>query len=86
MTLEALIVLGVHDKDVVEELINSNVYTIETFEWVAQMRYYITDRETFYPTRGNQIVEKPKYKNEHMEIAVKMVNTVRQYGFEYLGN
>ena len=40
MTLGALVVIEVHAKDVVQELIRDQVDSISAFEWLAQMRYY----------------------------------------------
>lgn len=40
VTLNALIVLDVHAKDVVENLWKNNVSEIAAFEWISQLRYY----------------------------------------------
>lgn len=40
LTLGALIVLEVHNKDVVKILIEDNVRDVTSFEWLAQLRYY----------------------------------------------
>ena len=38
-----MIVLDVHAKDVVEMLWRSDANTIDSFEWVSQLRYYLDD-------------------------------------------
>lgn len=63
-TLGVLVVIEVHAKDVVEDLIRAEINDINSFEWLSQMRYYL----------------------EKDNLMVKMVNTERKYGFEYLGN
>ena len=40
ITLGALVVIEVHAKDVVEELINANILNDSDFMWLAQLRYY----------------------------------------------
>lgn len=40
VTLNALIVIDVHAKDVVDRLIKENVKEIGAFEWIMQLRYY----------------------------------------------
>ena len=42
-TLEALIVLDVHNKDVVYELANAGVQHEDDFEWLMQLRYYVEE-------------------------------------------
>jgi len=41
LTLGALIVLDVHSKDVVEDLIRQKVRDAAAFEWICQLRYYM---------------------------------------------
>lgn len=40
LTIEALIVLDVHARDIVQLLIKENVTTLGEFNWISQMRYY----------------------------------------------
>jgi dynein heavy chain, axonemal len=40
LTLGALIVLEVHNKDVVKILIDGGVSDFTSFDWLAQLRYY----------------------------------------------
>ncbi len=39
-TLEALVVIDVHARDIIEELINKQILHIEDFHWQIQMKYY----------------------------------------------
>jgi dynein heavy chain len=43
VTIGSLIVLDVHEKDVVKDLVKLNINSLESFEWVCQLRYYFSD-------------------------------------------
>jgi dynein heavy chain, axonemal len=43
ITVKALIVIDVHAKDVVEDLIKCGVNSINDFQWLRQLRYYMLD-------------------------------------------
>lgn len=40
ITLNALIVVDVHARDVVDKLIKNVVDSVNAFEWISQLRYY----------------------------------------------
>ena len=43
ITLNALIVIDVHAKDVIDRLRKGQVDSISSFEWISQLRYYWQD-------------------------------------------
>lgn len=43
-TLESMIVLDVHSKDLTFDIMNQNIKDISVFEWISQLRHY-TARE-----------------------------------------
>ncbi len=43
ITLNALIVIDVHARDVVENLYKNNISDLNSFEWISQLRYYWQD-------------------------------------------
>lgn len=45
VTIEALIVIDVHAKDVVERLVASEIEYVSAFEWISQLRYYWQDND-----------------------------------------
>ncbi|OMJ79537.1 hypothetical protein SteCoe_20429 [Stentor coeruleus] len=63
-TFSTMVVLDVHNKDIIENLINRKTTRIDEFSWFSQMRYYLV---------GN-IME------------IRMLDCIREYGYEYLGN
>lgn len=65
ITLGALVVIDVHARDVVYQLLQDVPKDPNDFSWLAQLRYY--------------------WENDS-EVVVKMINTKRIYGYEYLGN
>ncbi|CAD8156782.1 unnamed protein product [Paramecium pentaurelia] len=46
-TINALIVIDVHAKDVVEKLFKENVTDVSAFEWISQLRYYWENEDCF---------------------------------------
>jgi dynein heavy chain len=43
--LVALITTDVHNRDIVETLMNENVESINDFNWQQQLRYYLIEEE-----------------------------------------
>ncbi|XP_052747260.1 dynein axonemal heavy chain 7 [Bicyclus anynana] len=70
ITLGALVVLDVHARDVLMELIDYNVQLDNDFNWLSQIRYYWELQE----------------EDNSMQIATRMINSQLMYGYEYLGN
>lgn len=47
ITVKALIVIDVHAKDVIFELVGKNVTEVTDFQWLAQLRYYWEEERVF---------------------------------------
>lgn len=43
ITIKALIVIDVHAKDVIDDLLKNKVQSLDDFLWLSQLRYYWTD-------------------------------------------
>jgi dynein heavy chain len=71
-TLEALIVLDVHNITVIEDLLDNKVENVTDFNYEAQMRYYWQK-----PSNG--------VDNKDQSI-IKIINSTLDYNYEYLGN
>ena len=67
----ALIVLDVHARDVIDRLIKKNVTSLNDFEWVSTMRFYLAKSET---------------DPNEPTVNIQMISTTIEYGFEYMGN
>ena len=67
--LEHLIMEHVHQRDVLRALIQSNVKSSQSFEWLSQMRFYFDAKQT----------------DPLAQVSIQMANAKFAYGFEYLG-
>ena len=72
LTLNALIVIDVHAKDVLGHMVKMEVNDVGAFEWISQLRYYWEGGNEEDPSSG--------------DCYVKCVQTSFPYGYEYLGN
>jgi dynein heavy chain, axonemal len=45
MTLASVVVLDVHNRDVVETMLKENVSSKADFTWISQMRYYYKEEK-----------------------------------------
>ncbi|CAK9071075.1 unnamed protein product [Durusdinium trenchii] len=70
-TLEALIVIFVHNKDTIVELRDRGTCEVSDFDWLVQLRYFIEENP-----------EKPGQE----DIFVRITNSHLGYAYEYLGN
>lgn len=67
----ALIVIDVHARDVVKQMIKARVESVNDFEWTRQLRYY-------WEHCGGE--------EEKFDVYARQTNTRFAYGYEYLGN
>ena len=70
LCLGALVVIDVHGRDTIAEMVEKNVEDMDNFLWLSQLRYYWDDSSV---TRT-------------ANLKVKMINAEQSYGFEYIGN
>ena len=73
-TISPLCVLDVHARDTVVELEKLGIDDPNDFDWLCQFRYYWTE--------GGESVR----TGAPGSVLCKMINAVREYAFEYLGN
>ena len=72
-TLGVLIVLEVHAKDVIEDLVKSDVKSNQAFEWLSQMRYNLeSERNTLVVQMVNT---NRKYGFEYLGNQARLVIT-----------
>ncbi|CAK9112546.1 Dynein axonemal heavy chain 1 (Axonemal beta dynein heavy chain 1) (Ciliary dynein heavy chain 1) (Heat shock regulated protein 1) (HSRF-1) (hDHC7) [Durusdinium trenchii] len=77
-TLEALIVIFVHNKDTVEELGALGTSVVDDFDWLVQLRYYVED--------GVEISDQGFQASCDDLMFVRITNSFLGYAYEYLGN
>ncbi|XP_049547176.1 dynein axonemal heavy chain 12 [Anopheles darlingi] len=79
ITVKALIVVDVHAKDVVQELIRSRVSAEDDFQWLAQLRYY-------WEEATNMDTAATVGLDSGGSVTVKIINAAVPFACEYLGN
>lgn len=74
--IKSLIVLDVHNRDVVDKLSEQHFLSLGDFQWRKQLRYYweLPQNQKFNNTEAVQ------------NLFIKQTNTSLLYGYEYLGN
>lgn len=76
-TIKSLIVIDVHAKDVVEDLVNKNVCSLDDFDWLAQLRYYYEDGATLVRIINATV----KFANEYLGNSERLVRqTKKKFG------
>ncbi|RYH30478.1 hypothetical protein EON65_05000, partial [archaeon] len=74
VSIGALVVMDVHNRDTVHELCSSDINSISDFDWLSQLRYY------WNPDGVSARTGKPA------SVECKMINAMAQYAYEYIGN
>ncbi|KAJ1537343.1 Dynein heavy chain 2, axonemal, partial [Nowakowskiella sp. JEL0078] len=68
--LIALITIEVHSRDVIDRMLKANCSSVNSFEWLSQLRFYW---------------EKESIKDDE-DCFIRQINTQFRFGYEYLGN
>lgn len=79
MILSALIVIEVHARDVVNNMVEEKVANVNDFEWISQLRL-----EGLCPILCSTVCVCRYYWND--DLFIRAVNAEFLYGYEYLGN
>ena len=72
--VERLIIINVHAREVVRDMMKKDVHNKNDFEWQKNLKFY-WEKETNVQTG-----------EERMEVVIKQTNSKFIYGYEYLGN
>lgn len=72
ITLKALVVIDVHARDVVQELIDKDIKSIFDFDWTAQLRYYWEEQDTL---RVKMVTAVTDYAYEYLGNSLRLVIT-----------
>eukprot|EP00798_Chlamydomonas_sp_ICE-L_P021154 gene21154-28043_t len=71
-TLGSLVVLDVHGRDVVVEMVKDEVAVVEDFSWQSRLRYYYEDNELLVRMLNAMCV----YRYEYLGNSTRLVNTL----------
>ena len=72
ITLKALVVIDVHARDVVQELIDQDIKSIFDFDWTAQLRYYWEEQDIL---RVKMVTAVTDYAYEYLGNSLRLVIT-----------
>jgi dynein heavy chain len=72
ITLKALVVIDVHARDVVQELIDKDIKDIANFDWTAQLRYY-WDKDDILKVK--MVTAETDYAYEYLGNSLRLVIT-----------
>eukprot|EP00931_Biecheleriopsis_adriatica_P056393 TRINITY_DN33417_c0_g1_i2.p1 TRINITY_DN33417_c0_g1~~TRINITY_DN33417_c0_g1_i2.p1 ORF type:complete len:3028 (-),score=718.43 TRINITY_DN33417_c0_g1_i2:3957-13040(-) len=78
-TLGAMVTIDVHNRDVVNDLVQANITSPKAFDWTQQLRYY-------WAPVGSIVMYETGKPNTEDQCQVSIINATLLYGFEYLGN
>jgi len=70
-TLEALVVLEVHAKDVIQKLCNNRISSASDFEWLKQLRYYWEENDVWVKITNSKM----EYNYEYLGNSGRLVIT-----------
>ena len=74
VSIGALVVMDVHNRDTVQEMVSLGITSRNEFDWLSQLRYYWNNDNISSQTG------KPS------TIQCKMINAIAYYAYEYIGN
>merc|ERR1719446_175149 len=74
-----MVTIDVHNRDVVNNLVQAKLQSSKDFDWMSQLRYY-------WAPVGSIIIYETQKPNTMDQCQVSIINSTLLYGFEYLGN
>jgi dynein heavy chain len=75
MTLGALVTLDVHGRDVIQNMVDEGVKSTSDFEWIAQLRYYIEQKNGQAELIVRQVESPFSYGYEYLGNSMRLVIT-----------
>lgn len=82
----ALLTKYVHFRDILNGLLKHNVQGREEFRWQIQFRFEALNLQECVYKSAFEPEDEEAFETQKLEIDCEVFNSVRKYGFEYLGN
>ena len=81
-----IITIDVHSRDAVEKLVLQNINDKENFQWSSQLKFFLTREIQDIISKGQKQRFEWEQNKTREKAIIKIVDWIRFYSYEYIGN